>query len=621
MKKLLPLLCLLPSLALAQSSPNWPLGYRPSVTEINNEFASKLDVSNLTTITTNTTYNIPADYASLPAVFTALAGKLIAANATVTIQLPVGITTASSPYQLYHPNSNRIVVQGQAPVTTTFTVTSVSGSAGAYSVTGTVGSATSILTGGLVELFGATGCSYASPSTACLHQGAWLVTSVSGTTVIVTNTNWHGGTPPNSTVMSMRVYPTILKWTGSANGIQAYHGYYTDLALVGDNTANSIGITGYIPNGAAVEKDGVLTIDHVITNGWDLAGFSGIDKFQTTITNSVASNSGYYGFYFKEGAHGRCNTCVASGNGYEDSSEAVSSGFIAKDNSTLDLADPMSFGNRRDGYAATYGMILVENANPPLGGWNDYTYEMYRGQMQMQAWKSYGEVHDCIYADQLSQFLGRSGVCNTPTVNGVEAWNLSSVDIESMTLTGVDGVTPANGVKATNGATIDAKNTNQTTALANAAYLAQDYAVVDPTGATGSVNSSPTTGTIGNRGAYVGQRALTTDLPITLGKITAPGLISGGTKFTTSGCSVSATSGGGTAGVFTLGANSCTVVITLNGATGFTAPNGWQCVAVDRTAPTVLIGGNSSSSTTTASIVIPAGAGATDVIGFACEAY
>lgn len=105
------------------------------------------------------------------------------------------------------------------------------------------------------------------------------------------------------------------------------------------------------------------------------------------------------------------------------------------------------------------------------------------------------------------------------------------------------------------------------------------------------------------------------------GVILEDGLVSGGTKFTTSGCSISATSGGAEAGTFTLGANSCTAVITINGATGRIAPTGWTCPAWDITAPTVLIGGNTASSTATASFTIPAGAGATDVIGFQCRGY
>lgn len=94
-----------------------------------------------------------------------------------------------------------------------------------------------------------------------------------------------------------------------------------------------------------------------------------------------------------------------------------------------------------------------------------------------------------------------------------------------------------------------------------------------------------------------------------------------GTKFTTSGCSVSSTTGGATGGVFTVGANSCDVVVTMNGATGITGANGWTCEAHDRTSKTTLIGGESASTATTATISIPAGAGTTDVISFSCFAY
>jgi hypothetical protein len=96
------------------------------------------------------------------------------------------------------------------------------------------------------------------------------------------------------------------------------------------------------------------------------------------------------------------------------------------------------------------------------------------------------------------------------------------------------------------------------------------------------------------------------------------GINSAGTKFTTTGCSVSSTTGGSTAGTFTLGANACSVVVTMTSSTAF---NGWSCQAHDRTAVTSLIGGESASTTTTATFTIPAGAGATDVISFACIGY
>jgi len=108
------------------------------------------------------------------------------------------------------------------------------------------------------------------------------------------------------------------------------------------------------------------------------------------------------------------------------------------------------------------------------------------------------------------------------------------------------------------------------------------------------------------------------------GSIKDTGLISTGTKFTAAGtgCTVGTTTGGATAGTFALAAGPCTsVAITMNGATGLTSNTGWTCQAHDKTAPTVLIGGESSSTTTTATITIPAGAGATDVISFSCAGY
>lgn len=102
----------------------------------------------------------------------------------------------------------------------------------------------------------------------------------------------------------------------------------------------------------------------------------------------------------------------------------------------------------------------------------------------------------------------------------------------------------------------------------------------------------------------------------------ASGYVSQGTKFTASGCSNGTTVGGATAGKFTLGANTCNVVITFNGATGLTAPNEWSCRANDRTTAA----GNtglyfSALSATTATLTVPATAGTTDVIDFHCIGF
>jgi hypothetical protein len=198
--------------------------------------------------------------------------------------------------------------------------------------------------------------------------------------------------------------------------------------------------------------------------------------------------------------------------------------------------------------------------------------------------------------------FGNSALRNCTNANGATAVGSNALQgITTATSDVAVGQLAGTGNSSTNSVFIGA---SATTSLANT-----DDSVVIGKGATGTASHQVTLG------------STTTTSTVLQGLVSRPGEMSTGTKFTTSGCSVSSTTGGATAGVFTLGANSCTVVITMNGATGMTATNGWTCQAHDRTTPTVLIGGESSSTTTTASIVIPAGATSTDVISFSCTGY
>lgn len=92
---------------------------------------------------------------------------------------------------------------------------------------------------------------------------------------------------------------------------------------------------------------------------------------------------------------------------------------------------------------------------------------------------------------------------------------------------------------------------------------------------------------------------------------------------TPTGCTPSAHTGGPFGGTITLAAGPCTsIVVTMNGATGFTAPHGFDCGVDDQTAQNagtwIPKWGQSASSTTTVTLPIPAAAGATDVISFGC---
>ena len=80
----------------------------------------------------------------------------------------------------------------------------------------------------------------------------------------------------------------------------------------------------------------------------------------------------------------------------------------------------------------------------------------------------------------------------------------------------------------------------------------------------------------------------------------------------------------GCVAVFAAGTNmigttgACTVVVTMNGATGMTAPNGWYCSASDRNTPANL---QSTSASTTTTCTITGTTVSGDVVSFAATPY
>jgi len=107
------------------------------------------------------------------------------------------------------------------------------------------------------------------------------------------------------------------------------------------------------------------------------------------------------------------------------------------------------------------------------------------------------------------------------------------------------------------------------------------------------------------------------------GALKTAGIISGGTAFTVSGCgTAAAVTGGASAGSFTVGtgATNCTFTVTLNGATGLTAPHGWVADADDTTANIHCV--NSTTVSTTTVVFVCTGTIATsDLIKFLAVAY
>lgn len=105
----------------------------------------------------------------------------------------------------------------------------------------------------------------------------------------------------------------------------------------------------------------------------------------------------------------------------------------------------------------------------------------------------------------------------------------------------------------------------------------------------------------------------------TTGRLKASAYMSVGTKFTSNaGCTESATTGGASAGKFTVGQNTaCTIVITMGDTA--TSPNGWSCGFSDETAVPAVALRQTASTTTTASILMTVATN--DVVNFHCVGY
>lgn len=108
------------------------------------------------------------------------------------------------------------------------------------------------------------------------------------------------------------------------------------------------------------------------------------------------------------------------------------------------------------------------------------------------------------------------------------------------------------------------------------------------------------------------------------GQIQTGSVLNIGTKYTATGCSLSATAGGATSGEFTSGTSgTCTVVVTM-GTSTIAAPTRWVCVANDLTTGLNVATGaglilQSAGTTTTATLSGITVSG--DLINFSCSAY
>jgi hypothetical protein len=104
------------------------------------------------------------------------------------------------------------------------------------------------------------------------------------------------------------------------------------------------------------------------------------------------------------------------------------------------------------------------------------------------------------------------------------------------------------------------------------------------------------------------------------GSIAASSFQSRGTTFTSNaGCGETSLAGGATAGKFTANSTSCTIIVTMGNTA--TAPNGWDCHAMDLTTLADVTNPHQTATTTTTATFVTGTIVSGDVISFHCVGY
>lgn len=151
-------------------------------------------------------------------------------------------------------------------------------------------------------------------------------------------------------------------------------------------------------------------------------------------------------------------------------------------------------------------------------------------------------------------------------------------------------------------------------------FLRGDGSCAAPSG-SGTVNS----GTAGQLAYYASTGTAVSGTTVAAATLAALQAV---TPFTIAGtgCTPTVTSAGPFTGLIALASGTCTsIAITINGATGFTAPHGYICEVADRTAQAagtyIPHWGEISTTATVVTIPVPAAAGTTDTLPVSCGFY
>lgn len=274
-------------------------------------------------------------YATLGYALSVLDSSFIASDATVTIHVGSGLYTSATQLTISHTYGNRIVIEGDAPVTST-NITSVNGTPTLTSFSINVTSTTNIVAGDYVKITGTTGTGDHE-----LIRGIYEVISIPSSGVIEINPNYQGLLATLTAITlsggTVQKQETILEFTG-CHGIVVTNKdlrSLNDIVIVGDNTASKHGIITGHAYGVATSDNAGGTID--FGDNVNIYLFGG---------NAVhASHGGYINADYV--------TCTRNANGIYSGYNSVVSAKYALLTNTVDKGAIAEYGGLVDAEAAS----------------------------------------------------------------------------------------------------------------------------------------------------------------------------------------------------------------------------------------------------------------------------
>lgn len=430
----------------------------------------------VSTITANTTLAVPGSYATVNAAMDYLNTKWISPDATVTIDVASGTVTSTSPVAFSHPCGDRIKITGATSLARTISAqTSVSGSAGAYSVTLTLDSVASVSVGNYLLTYTTvgTGDHYA-------HRGVWKITAVdvANTRVTVLNTSWAAAFPTNTiTSSSSVVLRSVLAFT-SCDGLivaGAVLGELSNVVIAGnaDSYWNSalistteLGTHGLYVGGPTVAVNGKA--DNVnslgVSGGHVSCGpYVGVSNFdqQGVLTEMGGSVWGDFvascsnrrrGFYASTASGIRAKHISACGNFldgalcdlggsiYTTSVSCASgnglAGFVATQSGFLAADTGIASGNLGDGFKATSGATLQATTAIALNNGVNGFFAEYGSTLYCNASSSTGNTENGLSLAFNSTARANGMTCSTNTLYGMRATEYSYATITGPTSAG-----------------------------------------------------------------------------------------------------------------------------------------------------------------------------------------